>query len=127
LEEIDIGQWLRTDETSEAVLGLEMVSEQLYKIRNNHYHWKWAIIALHNSFQGFMVLALQGSNGLNIVTDKCSKEWLLAYEQKCCLYPERKLEPFLGLYKRIKSKRMLQHTLSKRFEPRGNQNNNVRN
>jgi hypothetical protein len=120
------GQWIRTDEMFEAVCALEMVSELLYKIPDNIYYWKWAIVALHNSLQGFMVLSLQGSNGLNTLTDECAKQWLLAYEQKSGQYPERKLENFLGLYKRIKSREMLISTLSERFRPTGNQTISVK-
>jgi hypothetical protein len=119
-------KWIRTDETLEAVLSLEMVVEQLAKIPNSQHYWKWAVVALHNSLQGFMVLSLQGTNNLNALTDECAKEWLLAYEQRSGLYPEPKLESFLGLYKRIKSERMLLHAIGKRFQPKGNQTNSVK-
>lgn len=125
-EPLEAGKWIRTDETLEAVLSLEMVVEQLAKIPYSQYYLKWAVVALHNSLQGFMVLSLQGTNSLNVLTDEFAKEWLLAYEHKSGLYPELKLESFLGLYKRIKSKRMLLYTISKRFQPKGNQTNSVK-
>ncbi len=119
-------QWFRTDEALEAVLALEMVAELLTKASENLYYWKWVVIALHNSLQGFMVLSLQGTDGLNVLTTNCAKEWLLAYEQKNGLYPKPKLEPFLGLYTRIKSKRMLLYTTSRRFHPKGTQTSSVK-
>ncbi len=46
------------DEDKDAVFGLEFVRELLQKVPENSQYWKWVFIALHNSLQGFMVLAL---------------------------------------------------------------------
>jgi hypothetical protein len=56
--------WLRTDETEEALSALEMAANSAKSLTNDLYYWKWVIIALHNSLQGFMVLALRRGNGL---------------------------------------------------------------
>ena len=52
------------DEQRDAVFSLQLVSELLEKTEANPQYWKWVIIALHSSLQGFMVLALKGSDGL---------------------------------------------------------------
>lgn len=72
--------YLRTDELVEAVKGLEMFLSNIRKVKKDLYFWKWAIIALHNSVQGFMVCALRGTNGLSVLTPKCAEAWLEAYE-----------------------------------------------
>ena len=120
------GQWIETDAALEAVLGLEMVSEQLTKVSINHYYWKWVILALHNSLQGFMVLALRGHNNLNILTKECAEEWLAAYKQGRPRDPNPKLANFLDLYKRIKSDRMQLYINSKKFKPKQTQNWSVK-
>jgi hypothetical protein len=120
------GQWIETDAALEAVSGLEMVSEQLTKISINHYYWKWVILALHNSLQGFMVLALRGHNNVNIFTKKCAEEWLAAYEQGRPRDPYPKLADFRELYKRIKSDRMQLYSNSKIFKPNNTQNFSVK-
>ncbi len=70
---------LRTDELKEAIFSLEMVAEQVLKIHIDTYRWKWVIIALHNAVQGFMVLSLKGSHGLNILKNADKKSWLNNY------------------------------------------------
>lgn len=89
-------KWLRTDETLEAVSSLEMVANTLKNVENDWYQWKWAILALHNSLQGFMVLALRGSNGLNCLRDDIAEKWLIAYRSGG-EYPQEKLDRFLNL------------------------------
>ncbi len=91
----------------EAVISLEMLCEQLPKVIDNPHYWKWIVIALHNALQGFMVLALKGSNGLNVLTEECEKEWIAAFKRHDNVWPKRKLDTFLNLYKKIKSGRKL--------------------
>ncbi len=123
---MDMMHWIRTDEAQEAVFALEMVHELLPRVSQQPYAWKWIVIALHNSFQGFMVLALQGTNGLNVLTRGSAREWVAAYERGDVAYPEPKLETFLNLYKKIKSNRMCMYTDSRRFKPSGTQTRNVK-
>jgi len=118
--------WLRTDEIQEAIISLEVVSIQLPKVSLDDHYWKWAIIGLHNALQGFMVLALQGSNYLNVLTDKCAREWLATYESGRKDYPEPKLDGFLNLYKKIKSERMNIYTSSILFKPNDSQEQSVK-
>jgi len=118
--------WLRTDEAQQAVLALQTANEQLPRVTANPHHWQWVIIGLHNALQGFMVLALRGTNGLNVLTDECAKEWLAAYERGDDKYPEPKLDKFLKLYKKIKSDRMKMYVNSQLFKPSGTQGRSIR-
>lgn len=59
--------YLRFDEKSNTYDSLEKLSFFLDNIQNNLNFWKWAIIALHNSLYGAMILALQGSNQTRVI------------------------------------------------------------
>ncbi|MFZ3070531.1 MAG: hypothetical protein WA110_05360 [Anaerolineaceae bacterium] len=72
--------WIETDNRQDAIISLEMVGHYLERKDNNVHNWKWIIIGLHNALQGFMVLALFGSNPLNIMNDKEAHNWQEAYE-----------------------------------------------
>jgi len=117
---INNGKWLETDALREAVLALEMVSEQASKIDEDLYRWKWVILALHNALQGFMVLALRGTNNLNVISKKDAQAWIEAYDADQAL-PSTKLDDFLSLYKKIKSDAMLMWTCSKKYTTSGQQ------
>lgn len=138
--------WLRTDEALEAVFSLEMVCDQLPQTRHNVHYWKWIIIALHNAVQGYMVLALQGSDSLNILNKECRQQWIAAYKSRSAVFPPRRLDDFLNLYKKIKKGRkayeehtlrgrplqgtekapMLMYVGSKPFKPQGTQTESVK-
>jgi hypothetical protein len=49
--------WLETDYEEESLRTLEFTVEQLTRVIEDSYRWKWVIIALHNSLQAFMVKA----------------------------------------------------------------------
>jgi hypothetical protein len=97
---------LETDELRDAIVSLELVSEVLPRTMVAVHLWKWVIIAHHNALQGFMVLSLQGSSGLRVLTKKSAEEWMEAYESGDGSYPEPMLDWFPNLYKNIKSDRM---------------------
>ncbi len=120
--------WSETDETQEAVLALQLVSEQLAHLEStgNPHYWTWIIVGLHNALQGFMVLALRGSNNINVLTEDCAREWLAAYERKDGKYPNQKLDKFLNLYKKIKSDRMQMYVDSRTFKPSGTHDRSVK-
>lgn len=118
--------YLRTDELVEAVKGLEMFLSNIRKVKKDLYFWKWAIIALHNSVQGFMVCALRGTNGLSVLTPECAKAWLEAYENNTTYPKEILLDDFLNLYKKIKGKYMLQYVHSKKFVPMGQEGRSIK-
>ena len=103
------------DEVKDAICSLELLVEHLPKVITAPQHWKWVILSAHSALQGFMVLALRGTNDLNVLTKKSATEWLEAYESKSPRYQPRKLEYFLKLYTKIKSDAMLLYTNSKCF------------
>jgi hypothetical protein len=118
--------WIHTDELTEAILALEMALEQAKRVSENTCFWKWAIIALHNSLQGFMVCALRGTNNLNVIKERYAKKWLEAYESGQPLPPREFIDSFLNLYKKIQDNRMLMYTVSRKFIPSGQQDRSVK-
>jgi hypothetical protein len=138
--------WLSTDEALEAVFSLEMVCDQLPKATDNPFYWKWVIIALHKALQGYMVLALRGSNSINVLTKKCAQEWMDARRKRSEVFPESRLDSFFNLYKKIQTGRktydqwkakggllrrkngdlMLMYGDSQPFEPQGTQTESVK-
>ena len=119
---------LDTNEVQETVLALSLMSEQLSHIvdTGNPHYWSWVIVALHNALQGFMVLALRGSNNLNVLSEKCAAEWLVAFRRGDGKYPKQILDKFLNLYKKIKSDRMKIYVNSCAFKPRGSQSQSIK-
>lgn len=126
MQNITPNNWLRTDELREAVLAICMVKEMLNRVNDEPYYWKWVVLALHNALQGFMVLALRGSDGLSVLKDDCAKAWLDAYERGDGNYPEARLKRFLELYKDIKSDKMRIYGDSRPFRPQGTQGRSVK-
>jgi len=118
--------WIRTDELKEAVLALDVFSEFLEKVLKDTYYWKWSVITLHNSLQGFMVCALRGSNGLNVLSDDSAKAWFEAHNSGSGNYQPQKLDSFLNLYKKIKSNKMLMFGHSKKFIIKSQQGSNIK-
>jgi hypothetical protein len=119
--------WLSTYEAVEAVLSLEMVSETLPKVFDNIHYWKWVLIALHNALQGYMVLALARCGSFNILTKKSAEEQMAAETRDDDVLPERKLDHFLNLYKKIKADRlMMMYVDSQPFKPHGTQTQSVK-
>src|SRR3989304_883554 len=118
--------WLRTDESQQAVLALRVASEHLPRVIANPHHWQWVIIGLHNALQGFMVLALCGTDNLNVFSDEYAKEWKAAYKRGDGKYPEPRLDEFPKLYKKIKSNRMGMYVSSRPFKPTGTQGESIR-
>jgi len=125
---LDVGEivthYLRTDEAEEAISAIEMVSESVAGAKADIYRWKWALIALHSAVQGFMVLALRGSNGLAVLKDDVAAAWLDAHD-KNLLLPEERLDNYENLYKKAKGDRMLIYGHSKRFVPSGSQGGSI--
>ena len=124
---INMENWFETNEAQEAVLSLQMMSEQLDHLAKtgNKHCWTWIIIGLHTALNGFMVLALSGTNSLNVFPENCAKQWLTAYYSNSGKYPEPRLDCFLNLYNKIKSEKMNLYTNSKIFIPRGTQDSSV--
>ncbi len=117
--------WLRTNEREQAASALEAVAEWSGRIESDIGYWRWVVLALHNAVQGFMVLALRGSNGLLPLKDDVAAKWLIAYRERRP-YPVEKLDSFLNLYKKVKSDRMLFFVHSKKVISSATQNRSMK-
>lgn len=127
VEENKTNAFLTTDTDLEAVVSLAMVSETLPKVTKVSHYWKWVIIAMHNALQGYMVLALRGTCGLNVLDKKCREELIAARKRGSKDLPNLRLDGFMDLYQKIKrDKQMLLYTNSKSFRPRGSQTESVK-
>jgi|BarGraIncu01122A_1022018.scaffolds.fasta_scaffold90785_1 hypothetical protein len=65
-----------------------------------------------------MVLGLRGSNDFNVLSPAAAKDWLAAVEAgDPPPVDHKRLDTFLGLYRKVKSDRMLHFVNSKQFHP----------
>jgi hypothetical protein len=76
------------DEMKDPVLALKVLDDHLAKVLEEPLYWKWAILALHNALQGFMVLNLADSTPLELMQDarscpECHREMLTAICPNC--------------------------------------------
>jgi len=116
---------LEYDEEIDAIGSLEVLAEHLPRVITVPYHWKWAILALHNSLQGFMVLALQGTNALSVLTAKSAEQWTAHYETGKMPTDPPYMDYFMALFGKIQSDAMLHGVDSRRFEPTDKQRDSV--
>jgi hypothetical protein len=115
-------KWFRTNGHLEAMNSLEMVCDQLPKVVDDVHVWKWVIIALHNALQGYMVLALKGSDSLNVYTEKTKKKWLDAYRLENGDLPDPYMDNFSSLYAKIQDPKLMERWVtSQTFKPEGTQ------
>ncbi len=120
-----MAQQQRVNESTEVVADLELVSEHMAHDPADPIHAKWIILALHSALEGFMILALRGRNGLNLLTEASARERIAAYERKDGQFPEPKIDTFAHLFKKIQSDRMITYVLSAPFVPNGAQSKSV--
>lgn len=112
--------WLDTNERLELVNSLKKAHQFILEVHGDLYQWKWVIIALHNSVQASMVLALKGSAAFNVYKKRNKEEWIRAFnsqlEDPQQKFPKKRyLAGFLELYDRIKSEDMNLYVESKIF------------
>lgn len=127
-----------TNERIDAVNALEMAAEWLEVAETDPERWwKWAIIAVHNAVQGFMILAIAGSWPVTTLHRKDRNRMIkAAHDQRIAISagdharaekeleatfdPEAGLAAFMQLYARIKDPEgaMRQFMHSEVFEPR---------
>ncbi len=117
--------YLRTDEQVEAAAALETGGHAAARVALDVYDWRWVVLALHNALQGFMVIALRGSDGLAPLRDKIAAAWLKAYRSNQPP-PNEELDSFLNLYSKIKGPRMRQYIHSAIFQAKGSEDWSVR-
>ncbi|PPC93068.1 MAG: hypothetical protein CTY33_09460 [Methylotenera sp.] len=125
LRKIPTKHWFETDEIEEAVSALEVLAKWTEILVFDISYWKWVILVTHNAMQGFMVIALRGSDRLRPLRDDVAKKWLEAH-QNGTDYPVEKLDNFSNLYKKIKSDLMLFFVHSKKFVSSSSQDTSVR-
>ncbi|MDP3058334.1 MAG: hypothetical protein Q8N36_02625, partial [bacterium] len=113
--------WLRTDEWNDAVLALEFFSELLDRVIDDIHFWKWTIITLHSSLQGFMVASLRGSDGHDVLKVKADKITNREAKERAQEFRLPDLVSFPRLYCRIKSDKMLKGVHSVLFTPNDHQ------
>ncbi|MEW6351211.1 MAG: hypothetical protein AB1646_19305 [Thermodesulfobacteriota bacterium] len=119
--------YLRSDERLDTMTSLEMVCEQLPKVVDEPHRWKWVVIALHNALQGSMVLALKGSAGLDVMTDKNAKKLLAFLTQDGASSPKLWLDDFGSLFRKIQRPECMARLVgSRHFEPKGTQTDSVK-
>ncbi len=120
---------LQTDTYSESTVALEMLAEQAGRIEADFHRWKWVILALHNAIQTFMTLALRGSSNQNVLHPKSLEAWNDAPNAQSIraeILSSGRVNVFLGLYKDIKSDKMLHFVGSRKFVPHGTQGKSIK-
>ncbi len=90
------------DALSDSIYSLKMVSHFLAKVWEESQSWKWVIIALHNSLQGFMACAIRGSDGVAAIKDRTRDRRHIKGYLKLTETKLPKLLDFMDLYERIK-------------------------
>ena len=117
---------LEYNEEIDAVVSLELLAEYLPKALLITHNWKWVILSLHSALQGFMVLTLQSTNFLNVLTEESARDWLEAYEGNASPSSPPRLDYFMNLYSKIKSDTMKIWNNSKLFQPNSTQDESIR-
>ena len=93
--------YLRTDHWSDAVFSLDSSVQFSRFVESDAAWWKWLLVSVHATVQGFMVLALERGNSLAVMKPHIAKAWLEAYE-KGTPFPDEKMDFFLELYRKVK-------------------------
>ena len=125
-----MGPTFHTDEQTEAARELDRAAVSMCAARLDVYEYKYVILHLHAALQGFMVLALRGSAGLDALTTKSARAWIRAYEEKHAggdpTWPREFLEVPQMLFDRIQGSAMDRYTHSERFCPTPSQIESVK-
>lgn len=69
-------KWLRVDERVDVISSLSLCLDCLEQVGTKPTMWKWAILSLHNAFQGAMVCHLSGTAQLGALTKKSAIAWV---------------------------------------------------
>jgi hypothetical protein len=105
----------KTNEMNEAVNSLEMIEVLLPRVIADVYFWKWIIIGFHHTLHYLMISALKGGSGMNLLEKKHAVKMTNTYKLDSCINDDRKADPFIELYDRIKSSEMDHYVHSTRF------------
>lgn len=96
------GAIIQTSLREDAIASLEAALDFALRARDDHRQWKWLIIAMHSTAQGFMVLALEHGNSLNAMRPRHAKRWLESHRTKSP-QSDYALDTFEALYDKVKS------------------------
>ena len=120
--------FISLEEKQGVIKALEVTSRQLSLVLTDSGAWLWAIIGLHNTLQGLMVLSLTRGSGLNVLSDKHAKKFV----RFLGLEPENKTEEeirefvnldylkhFMCLFEDIQSDKMERYIGSRAFNQIG--------
>lgn len=67
---------------------------------DNHEHWKYAIISMHNALQGYMCISLRNGNNFLTWKEKHLKKWMASFENgKKIPFPQ--LDFFMELFDKL--------------------------
>ena len=83
---------------------------------NDAAWWKWLLVSVHATVQGFMVLTLERGNSLAVMKPHIAKAWLDAYENGTP-FPDEKMDLFLKLYRKVKDTAVPGYFGSRPFRP----------
>lgn len=94
-------EYLRTDHWMDAVFSLESATDFSRRVEADAAWWKWSVIAVHAAVQGFMVLALDRGNAIDVMKPAIAAKWLNAYSTGA-KYPDERMDFFLELFAKVK-------------------------
>jgi len=109
-------RWLRTDEQQEVISSLRMVLRSMELVSEDLDHWKWAVIALHNSVQGAMVMSLRAGNDFRVMPEKLARQCYQAHRDNKT-WPKAKMDSFPNLYKKVQSQESMGFYIHSRALP----------
>ena len=108
--------YLRTNQWIDTVFSLESSVQFSHRVEVDPLWWKWLIVSVHATVQGFMVLALERGNSLAVMKPHIAEAWLKAYENGTP-FPDEKMDFFLELYAKVKDACTPGYAGSKAFQP----------
>jgi hypothetical protein len=94
--------WLETDKYVELGRAVSMAREQIERVEQDAYRWKWVVVALHNAIQAAIVCSISGSAGLGALRPRIRDQWLETYYSGGSDFPVERLDDFPALYRRMK-------------------------
>lgn len=94
--------WLRADEQREAVRALEIFRTQLDLAVEDPLSWKWALVALHNALQNFIIASMNGPAMLGTLKPFIAEKWLEGTPAQAQGKVRSVPDYFLELYGRMK-------------------------
>jgi hypothetical protein len=120
------------DLDDQAVDALAMTAAQLTRVEAEPAAWKWVVIALHQALHGFMGLALERSDGAQLLSQKHERATYERWHRERELghplpFGAARVDEFLNLYQKIQdSQRMGYFVHSRPLDATADQNDSVK-